>query len=58
MEDIRQDRSCTRKTFSLVRRNGVLRKTLLQEAKKKARSNVLVLSLEGAEFKAISLRGL
>lgn len=41
-----------RKTFSLTRRNDVLRKTLLQEAKYKARSNDLVLTSERAEFKA------
>ena len=37
---------CTRKTFSLIRLNDVLRKTLLQEAKRNARSNDLVLISE------------
>ena len=37
---------CTRKTSSLTRLNDVLRKTLLQEAKRNARSNELVLSSE------------
>ena len=39
---------CTRKTFSLIRLNDVLRKTLLQEAKRNARSNDLVLISERA----------
>ena len=39
---------CTRKTFSFIRLNDVLRKTLLQEAKRNAKSNDLVLNLERA----------
>ena len=39
---------CTRKTFSFIRLNDVLRKTLLQEAKRNARSNDLVLISERA----------
>ena len=39
---------CTRKTCSLIRLNDVLRKTLLQEAKRNARSNDLVPISESA----------
>ena len=39
---------CTRKTFSLIRLNDILRKTLLQEAKRNARSNDLVPISESA----------
>ena len=39
---------CTRKTFSFIRLNDVLRKTLLQEAKRNARCNDLVLISERA----------
>ena len=39
---------CTRKTCSLIRLNDVLRKTLLQEAKRNATSNDLVPISESA----------
>ena len=45
---IRRGRNCTRKTSSLTRLNDVLRKTLLQEAKRNARCNDLVLISERA----------
>ena len=41
-------RNCTRKTSPITRLNDVLRKTLLQEAKRNARSNDLVLISERA----------